>query len=313
MTKSTVTNSGLPIKVNTICFVVFMLMQVPVIQVFLNVGRDNVEYVRLFSQEDTNYLEPFWILLSNILRTLGVFSPELALYCMLALSILGALLFLRSVTRFEGIQPLSYFFILIAIFSYQISLVTGALRQSISFFFFSSFIVTASESYLAVAALAHVSGLPYLFYSKFRLAFISAALIGVSVVGLTESGFLSSAVLRLEGYLGAEVTLSGATVFMFVTQKMVIFLLFIRNRLTLFSHLKSHFFAYSLICAPIVQSIVYILFPTPIITDRLNLIFDPFVLVGLVFVSMRLDVVNFLVLIALIVPKLMARMYFAFS
>jgi hypothetical protein len=290
----------------------FAIIQIFIAYIFTNYGRDNGEYARLFEGDGGNYLEPFWEIYLWCVRTIGVadfFDPT---YGIFLLSVVAATLFFELSIR-ELNNSKSMILIILSIAAYQVSLVTGALRQGVSFFFFSAYLIGFSERYLFMSVITHLSGSFYLLFSRYAPIFIGIAVVAFVSIGVADLGFLFSALSRYEGYINSGDNINDSSLLIFASLKIATLLFFAANFQYLRRHFKSKFILYFILLAPVIQISIYIFYPIPIITDRVNLVLDPFILVGIVLLSKKPTLINFSVVFLFTVPKLFIRFYIAIS
>lgn len=294
-------------------WIAFIIIQIVITYLFVHAGRDNEEYSRIFEEVGSSYLEPFWILYYWIMAEVKIIDYVDPTYGIFLLQMFAASLFF-SVAIKNDPRPLSLILIIVAIMPYQVSLVTGALRQGVSFFFFATYLLSISERHLLLAAITHLSGLVYLVFSRYLLAIIIMISIGFWYgYDWSNIDFLSSATQRYVGYIFSGESLDLRSILLFVSLKLVAFLIFLLNYKFLKKCIRSKPLLYALLLTPVVQISIYIFIPNPIITDRVNLILDPFVLVGLVMLARNINFINVFVFALLTVPKLVARLYLAIT
>lgn len=294
-------------------WIVFIIIQIVITYLFVHAGRDNEEYTRIFEEVGSSYLEPFWIFYYWIITEVKIIDYVDPTYGIFLLSIFAASLFFGVAIK-RAPRPFSVVLIIIAIMAYQVSLVTGALRQGVSFFFFATYLLSISERHLLLAAITHLSGLVYLVFSRYLLAIIILISIGFWYgYDWSNIDFLSSATQRYVGYILSGESLDLRAILLFVSLKLVAFFIFLLNFKFLKRCIRLKPLLYMLLLTPVVQMVIYILIPNPIITDRVNLILDPFVLVGLVVLAGNINSVNVVAITLLTVPKLVARLYLALT
>lgn len=288
----------------------FLALQMVVVVIFYQYGRDNDEYKKLFAKENGEYLEPFWKLYKSLFAAIGIDDANVLLAGMIALLCLLAFLFFLRATRNIKLNS-SYLLIILIIFSYQVSMVTGALRQGLSFFAFAIFLLSRRYAFLWGAILLHWTGVVYTAFSRHTLVIASALAAAVVYTHFDDISYLVRLSDRLGGYLGISHLLSTAAIIGLTTGKLVTFGLLVLNRHHLSKIYASTYLTWMTCASPIIQSLLLIAVPNPVFTDRANMVFDPFVLVGLVLVSRRITSVNVLLLLIIITPKLVSRLFVA--
>lgn len=295
-------------------WIIFTSFQVAIIFIYNHFGRDNDEYERLFEYSDVSYFEPIWMAYAWGVGYAGFDKYLSPTYGMLLLLIIAASYFFKLVAKDCGHAP-AIILIATAIFAYEVSLVTGALRQGISFLFFSIYLASPAVRYLVLAVCTHLSGTFYLIFIRYSwsLALLIGAVLIVYI--LTQNtislDFLESALIRFEAYASSAESLGLGAIILFSIQKVLIFYLFVINIQSLKNQAKSKIILYFIIFSPLMQLCVYIVMPVPVITDRVNLILDPFLLLGIIYVIKSSRMLSFSIAGAIIYGKLIARLYMA--
>lgn len=291
---------------------VFVLAQFGIFFLFKTFGRDNDEYLRLFENLDENYLEPFWFIYAQVLGALGFGSAEATLSGMaIAISGLAIVVFKKITANDRRIS--SHMLLACLVLAYEISFVTGALRQGISFFGVVIFLLTSNLPFLFFAILTHWSGLVYALLSKWASFALLALFILVLVNLYDELTFLLNAVNRLESYQDLNAVDDSARGFGLIIPKLLTFLVFLFSYRYLILLSGSRNLTRIIVTAPLLQLLPLLFTSNMVVIDRGGMLLDPLVFIGSVFLLKGRHSPARSLIGLMIVAKFAARITFALN
>ncbi len=294
-------------KLGSLHYILFFISQIYIIYLFINFGRDNEEYNRLLIEGGVDYLEPFWQFYAYLFNLLKIYVSIDPSYGLLFILLISSFFCYKKAVN--GINKNFVIVIIIAaIFSYQISLVTGALRQGISFFLFLLYIIDRSKKYLFLSVATHWSGIFYLVFLRLTKKIIIAILVSLLTLSLLNLSFIASLIYRLNNYIELERVSNYPFIVGLIIIKFITAYIFFKNKIFLLRKINSNFLVNSIIFSPFIQLIIYFMIPSPVITDRANLILDPFILSGYILVANEVNFFTRFILVILIAIKISLRL-----
>lgn len=293
-------------------FALLLALQIFVFIIFRDYGHDNEEYLRLFYVADSSYLEPFWEFYSYLLNIFGFDSAEEHLYGMVLLLIGQSIYIYKLATKDHIGNYFSQVILLCLIISYEISFATGALRQGLSFLSICIFLLSRNLIFLIASIAFHWSGAVYALSSKYILAVVFFIFLILSTYYLNDFQYVNYFIQRSSGYLISETKIEIISIIGLTAVKVATFALFFRNFKFLLNTVRSRAFVVLILSAPIFQLIPITVFQNPVLIDRGNMLLDPLIYVGFIYITRKIDLINSFFLSILIIPKLLIRLYIAF-
>lgn len=304
---------GLPIRIQKADLVLWLywLMQPALLSLFWTVGRDTETYLDLLDSEGS-YLEPFWFVVSTGLAFVGLGDVELRAFAMLMTLSIAGFLVVRWVKRNGVIHTSGGLLILAFILSYQVSFVTGALRQGISVLFVSAFLLGGAKWSFWAGVLTHWSGVAYLALRARLYPLLAAVALVILYAGYQEPAYIASAASRTELYVDMLQDLSTTEVLLLTANKAlhIFFIVFGYKRLR--SHLPGHVLV-GVYFAPLLQLAILWATRSELIFHRAGMILDPFVIVATIVLLVRGNAFTRVSMGALVLSKFATRLLAAYS
>lgn len=296
------------VKVNSLFYFAYWALQPALFYVFWNLGHDTDEYVDLFSKANS-YLEPFWYVISLIFSLAHIDKPVIMAGSLVMLLSIGGFLLLKAALN-TRCRTFGSLLILATILSYQISFVTGALRQGISVMYISVYLLTMATMPFIVGVMAHWSGAIYLLLKR-RLYPALFIFICVGIYyGYDRAAYLESAIIRVTAYLDRMQDMDAQALIVLSLNK-IIYLGLLSISYERLRERFSQSLIISIYAAVMIQLAILLISRSEVIFQRAGMIFDPFVIVGTIALAIIGNRLTAGVLFALIFLKLGARIFVA--
>jgi len=265
------------VKFNYILYLFFILSQFFVIELFFNHGHDTYTYMEMAKGIGESYLEISWRIIFSFFN-----NYIIRIYIMLFLLILPAFFILKNLFLMTN-SRFSKFIIFFMILSYEISGVSGALRQEIIVLFFALYLISYNYFYYFLSIIFHWIGILYIFFNKYyKIIFIilfilSTYMVFVFYQDIVNLNFYS----RIVFYLSNPFKFNFFLLVSIIVYKFIIFLLFFYNK-KLLNYLKINkikFIRYFFVFSPLLQILIFLITKSPQIFQRLGMVFDPFIII----------------------------------
>jgi hypothetical protein len=293
----------LKLKTKYLYYLIFWLFQPYIFIIFFKYGHDTLAYLQMAKGIGDNYLEPFWKYLFILLGNNFILKINIMIFMIIFL----AFLILKCVSSYL-LSFFRGFFVVLLLYSWEVSFVSGSLRQGIAVLAFTLFLLTHNKLSYILSIITHWSGAVYLLFNKY-IFLILLIIIPFGIFFLINLDWQNINIFsRIIFYLQNPFAVNIKIILFIILNKLIIFILFLNNKKVLKNYFYSRIIIYFFILVPIIQVSIFLFTGSMQIFQRAGMIFSPFVIVFYILIIIYGDFKNRFIVYILILLKLLTRL-----